>query len=111
MLIVLQCVTSNSFPQKYQNKIEGKSTRELLVELSKHGSLAEDYDLIRSALVVASMEDLESLVKQLCAALDVANQTNRLLSTKLLWLNLALTSATLVGALATALIAYKTFWP
>lgn len=101
---------SNS-PPKYQNKIEGKSARELLVELSKHGRNAEDYDLIRSALSVAYTEDLEVRLGQLCDAIDVSNQGNRLLGSKLLWLNLALTSATFVGALATALIAYKTFWP
>ena len=94
---------------RYETKIAGKSKRDLLVELSRHGQgeVEDNRALLHGSIMVACVEDLEDSLKNLSHSIDEANRENQILNKRLSWLNIALVAVTLVGAVATAIIAYK----
>jgi len=94
----------------------GKKTKEELIEefagKNTHNTLAgEQYS---AAIIVKSASDIESSAEKIKQAVDqfkeVARDNSRSsdkLSKLLFWLNVVLTAATVVGAIATVLLALK----
>lgn len=62
----------------------------------------------KSAILVRCTEDVESAFQTLGTQLTESAKATEKMSNRIYWLNVALTVATLVGAVATAFIAFKT---
>jgi len=95
--------------------VNKKTKEELLEEFAtktSHNTLeGEQYT---AAVMVKSAADIESAAKEVKDSIEQFEDTVRgigessdRLSGKLLWLNVVLTIATIIGAIATAMIAFK----
>ncbi len=97
------------------NNVNEKTKEQLLEEFSKHTSHntleGEQYS---AAIIVKSAADMESSAKEIKQAVDefkgaveqIGSSSDQL-SKKLLWLNIVLTAATAIGAIATAILVFK----
>jgi|SRR3989344_1528771 len=95
--------------------VNNKTKEELLEEFSRHTSHntleGEQYT---AAIIVKSSSDIQSSAQEIKEAVDqfkvVAESIGKSsdkLSGKLFWLNVVLASATLIGAIATVILAFK----
>lgn len=81
--------------------VKTKSTRQLLDELGKvaqPGSVVHEQQ--KMAVLVSSVEDLQHALHELGRQLSRSATTNDSLARKVYWLNVVLTVATVVGAVA-----------
>lgn len=62
----------------------------------------------KAAIIVRCTEDIESSLRSLQAQLNENSESSDRLGKKIFWLNVVLTIATGLGALATGIIAFKT---
>jgi len=84
--------------------IKDKSKEQILADLygtAEPGS--EVHEQQKMAILVRCTQDLEAQIRGLTSAMEEANAGNKRLNGKLLFLNLILTLATVVGAAATLL--------
>lgn len=90
------------------HQVNSKTKEQLLEEFSQKGSHntleGEQYT---AAIIVKSAADIEAAVENFKVAVEKIGESSDTLSKKLLWLNIVLTVATAVGAVATAILAFK----
>lgn len=111
------------------SNVNQKTKEQLLEEFSKHTSHNTlDGEQYTAAIIVKSAADIEASAKdvgqritnflgvvneinislvELKNVIKTSNNNSEKLSNKLLWLNVVLTIATAVGAIATAILAFK----
>ncbi len=97
------------------NNVGSKTKEQLLEEFSGHTSHntleGEQYT---AAIIVKSSADIQSAASEIRESVDqfravaenIGESSDRL-SKKLLWLNIVLMCATVIGAVATAILAFK----
>ena len=81
--------------------VEGKTKNEILAALAttaEPGSMIHEQQ--KAAITVRCAEDIESALSDLTAQLARNSESNDSLSVKVFWLNVVITIATVVGALA-----------
>ncbi len=89
---------------------EGKTKNELLEKLEGTAHFGSQvWDQMKVGIAVRCTEDIENSIKSLENQIKESSDSSKKLNKSLLWLNIVLTSATVVGAIATALMAYKAF--
>ncbi|QQQ64702.1 hypothetical protein JJQ94_03570 [Pseudoalteromonas sp. GCY] len=89
--------------------VKGKSKHEILEDLigtAQPNSAVHEQQ--KAAITVRCTEDIESSIKSLESQLAKNATSSDKVGNRLFWLNVVLTIATLVGALATVVIAVKT---
>lgn len=81
--------------------ITGKNKNDILKEMSgpMPGSVAHEQQ--KAAIIVRCTEDIEVSLHSLSKELKESSESNEKLSVRVFWLNLILTLATVVGAVAT----------
>ena len=94
---------------KASNYAEGKSKNEILEDMAdtaEVGSVVHEQQ--KAGIVVRCTEDIETSIDGLKEQLAENAKSSDKLSGRVFFLNIILTAATVVGAIATALIAVKT---
>jgi hypothetical protein len=89
--------------------VKGKNKNQILEELKdtpEVGSLVHEQQ--KAALIVRCTEDIEASLNALKNQLKENAESSDRLGVKVFWLNIVLALATLVGAIATVVIAIKT---
>lgn len=84
-----------------------KPKDELLKQLCHTGRTTPEYLILQAALYARCAADIEEALQLLRDSVEAASKSSSCLSKRLLWLNVVLTIATAVGALATLLMALK----
>ena len=83
--------------------VEGKDKNQILGEMyttARPGSIVHEQQ--KSAIIVRCTEDIEKALRE-------TSESATILSKKILFLNWILIMATIVGAIATAVLAYNSF--
>ena len=90
--------------------IDKKTKVELIkdfAEIKEHNTLqCEQYS---AAITTKSAEDIEKSIYKFNNTVDVLSKKSDEITKKVFWLNVVLAFATLVGAVATSMMAYKMF--
>ena len=88
--------------------IEKKSKNQLVEELSKLGYPSLEQEKQKMAIFVQCTEDLEKSLQSLEDSMNSNANSSNNLANKVMWLNIILTAATVIGTL---LAVYKLFFP
>jgi hypothetical protein len=97
------------FQESDMSYVADKNKNEILEALAntaQPGSAIHEQQ--KSAILVRCTEDIESSFHELGLQLTESAKATEKMSNRIYWLNIALTGATFVGAVATAYIAFKT---
>lgn len=90
--------------------VRNKTKEELLSQLLETAKVGTPvYEQQRMAIIVRCTQDLEARFTELTSALSKGIESGTVLNKRLFWLNGVLTTATLIGAIATVLIAISAF--
>lgn len=90
--------------------VKDKDKNQILEEMvSIAQPTSQAHEQQKAGIVVRCTEDIETAIKSFEKALSKNSEVSKNLTKKLLWLNIVLTIATLLGAVATAVIAYDTW--
>ena len=89
--------------------VDGKDKNQILDELLGTAQVgSEVHEQQKAALTVRCTEDIEQSLGALQAQLEQNAASSDKVSSRLFWLNVVLTFATVVGVIATVVIAIKT---
>lgn len=88
--------------------IKGKNKTEVLDDLAGTAEVGSPvHEQQKAALTVLCAQDIEASLKSLEEQLKLNSKSSDKVANKIFWLNVVLASATIVGALATVVIAYN----
>ncbi len=86
--------------------IKGKDKNELLADLIDTAHVGSQvHEQQKTAIMVRCTEDLESALKNLKYSIIESSKVSNVLSKRVVWLNIILTAATIIGAFATVWMA------
>ena len=83
--------------------LKGKDKNQILENIYDSLPGSNEHEQLKSAIIVRCTEDLEKALRE-------TSESAAALSKKVYFLNWALVAATAVGAIATAVLAYKAFY-
>lgn len=89
--------------------VEGKDKNQILEELLKVAQPSSAvHEQQKAAITVRCTEDIEAALTKVEAQLKINAASSDRVANKIFWLNVVLASATVVAAVATVVIAFKT---
>ncbi|EJE8558689.1 TPA: hypothetical protein ACN322_004571 [Vibrio parahaemolyticus] len=89
--------------------VEGKSKEQILEEMrdvAEPGSVVHEQQ--KAGIIVRSTQDIEDALLELGEKLERSANSSDKMSERIYWLNVVLAAATVVAAIATVVIAFKT---